>query len=140
MKILLAADDSKYTLKALDFMVSHKHMLNHQGELLVLHAQMPLPAGFNVILGFDKARELHAVEAEKVFKPVKNLLDEHAIEYCCLTAIGPIAKEIIDSAKSERVHLIVMGTHGRDLVGSALMGSVAQKVVAGSAVPVLLVK
>jgi len=140
MKILLAADGSKYTQKALDFMVSHKHLLSHQGELIVLHAQMPLPAGFNVVLGFDKARELHATEAEKVFKPVKKFLDRHAIEYRCLTAIGPIVKEIIDSAKTEHVHLIVMGTHGRDLVGSALMGSVAQRVVSGSAVPVLLVK
>jgi len=140
MKILLAADGSKYTQKALDFMVAHKHLLNHQGELLVLHAQMPLPAGFNVILGFDKARELHAIEAEKVFKPVKKFLDKHAIKYRCLTAIGPIVKEIIDSAKTEQVHLIVMGTQGRDLVGRALMGSVAQRVVAESAVPVLLVK
>jgi len=140
MKVLLAADGSKYTQKALDFMVSHKHLLNHQGVLLVLHAQMHLPAGFNVILGFDKARELHAIEAEKVFKPVKKFLGKHTIKYRCLNAIGPIVKEIIDSAKTERVHLIVMETHGRDLVGRALMGSVAQRVVADSAVTVLLVK
>jgi len=34
----------------------------------------------------------------------------------------------------------VMGTHGRGLLGNALMGSVAQRVVSGSTVPVLLVK
>ena len=140
MKILLAADGSKYTQKALNFMVAHRHLLKQQGELLVLHVQMPLPTGFNVILGFEKALELHAIEAEKTFKPVRKFLDKHAITYRCLTAIGPIVKEIVDAAKNEHAQLIVMGTHGRDLVGRALMGSVAQRVVAQSDVPVLLVK
>jgi len=36
--------------------------------------------------------------------------------------------------------MIVMGTHGHGLLGRALMGSVAQKVVAETDVPVLLVK
>ena len=140
MKILLAADGSKYTQKALDFIAAHRHLLNQQGELLVLHVQMPLLTGFNVILGFDKAQELHAIEAEKIFKSVKKFLDEHAIKFRCLTAIGSIVKEIVDSAKQEHAQLIVMGTHGRDLVGRALMGSVAQRVVAQTDVPVLLVK
>ena len=140
MKILLAADGSIYTQKALDFIITHKHLLGAERELIVVHAQMPLPTGFNVIMGFDKAQELHAIEADTVFKPVKKFLDKHAIKYRCLTGIGPIVKEIIDIAKAEHVHLIVMGTHGRDLVGRALMGSVAQKVVAHSTVPVLLVK
>ena len=140
MKILLAADGSKYTQKALDFIAAHRHLLTQQGELLVLHVQMPLPTGLNVVLGFDKARELHAIEAEKIFKPVKKFLDKHAIKFRCLTAIGSIVKEIVDSAKQEHAQLIVMGTHGRDLVGRALMGSVAQRVVAQTDVPVLLVK
>jgi len=33
-----------------------------------------------------------------------------------------------------------MGTHGRDVAGQVLMGSVAQRVVANSDTPVLLVK
>jgi nucleotide-binding universal stress UspA family protein len=36
--------------------------------------------------------------------------------------------------------MIVMGTHGHGMVGGLLMGSVAQRVVAGSDVPVLLIK
>lgn len=140
MKLLLAADGSAYTQKAMDFIIAHRHLLGAERELVVVHAQMPLPTGFNVIMGFDKAQELHTIEAETVFKPIKKFLDKHAIKYRCITGIGPIAKEIIDAAKTEHVHLIVMGTHGRDLVGRALMGSVAQRVVANSTVPVLLVK
>ncbi|HEY1230409.1 MAG TPA: universal stress protein [Ramlibacter sp.] len=36
--------------------------------------------------------------------------------------------------------MIVMGTHGYGMIGRALMGSVAQGVVAQSDVPVLLVQ
>ena len=140
MKILLAADGSDYTQKALDFIAAHQHLLGAERELVVIHAQMPLPAGFNVVMGFEKSQELHTLEADTVFKPVKAFLDGHGIKHRCLTAIGPIVKEIIDAATAEHVHLILMGTHGRDLVGRAVMGSVAQKVVALSTVPVLLVK
>ena len=140
MKILLAADGSKYTQKALDFIVMHRKLLDAQTELLVMHVQMPLPTGFNLIMGFDKALELHDIEAKKIFAPVKKILEKNAVKYRCLSAIGPIVREIVDAAKNEHVDLILMGTHGRDLVGRALMGSVAQRVVANSTVPVLLVK
>ena len=140
MKILLAADGSKYTQKALDFIVMHRKLLDAQTELLVMHVQMPLPTGFNLIMGFDKALELHAIEAKKIFAPVKKFLEKNAVKCRCVSAIGPIVKEIVDAAKNEHVDLILMGTHGRDLVGRALMGSVAQRVVANSTVPVLLVK
>ena len=140
MKILLAVDGSAYTQKALDFLVDHKRLLGADRELIVMHVQMPLPTGFNVMMGFEKAQELHEIEAETIFKPVRKFLDEHAVTYRCLTGIGPVVKEIIDATKAEHVHLIIMGTHGRDLVGRAVMGSVAQKVVAKSSIPVMLVK
>lgn len=140
MKILLATDGSAYAQKALEYIVSNRQWLETDGELVALYVQMPLPTGFNVVMGFEKAREIHAIESAEVFEPIKQFLDQHGVKYRCLTAIGPIVKEIIDTAKAEHVHLIVMGTHGRDLVGRALMGSVAQKIVAHSSVPVLLVK
>ena len=139
MKILLAVDGSKYTQKALNFILTNKHLLGPD-ELRVIHVQMPLPTGFNVVFGFDRAVEHHAIEAEKILKPVKQFLDKNAIKYRCLSAVGPVVNEIIDAAKNEHVNLILMGTHGRDWLGRALMGSVAQRVVANSKISVLLVK
>lgn len=140
MKILLAADGSEYTQKALDFVVRHKQLVGQTDELLLVHVQMLLPTLFTAAISVDKALELQENEAEKVFSPIRKFLDKNSLKYRCVSVIGSIAKEIVGVAEDEHVNFILMGTHGRDLVGRALMGSVAQKVVANSTVPVLLVK
>jgi nucleotide-binding universal stress UspA family protein len=47
---------------------------------------------------------------------------------------------IIGEAKSWSAELVVLGTHGRGALAHLLMGSVAERVVRHSPVPVLLVK
>jgi nucleotide-binding universal stress UspA family protein len=47
---------------------------------------------------------------------------------------------ILDYAAEKAVDEIVMGSHGRGALAGALVGSVAQKVVHGASVPVVLVK
>ncbi|WP_293604455.1 universal stress protein [Polaromonas sp. UBA4122] len=53
---------------------------------------------------------------------------------------GVIANEIVRIAKERQVDQIAMGTRGMGAVGSLLLGSVAQRVLHQSDVPVLLVK
>lgn len=69
------------------------------------------------------AKELSGVRAQPVVVKAKK----------------PVAEEIIDYAKEEDIHLIVMGTHGRSGVRRLLVGSVAEDVVRHSPCPVLLV-
>lgn len=140
MKILLAADGSTYTTKALEFLTLHQQLLGREDELLVIHAQMLLPTIFNAAINVAKALEINEKAADEVLSPIKKFLEKHDIKHRCLSVVGSVAKEIVDAAANEGVDLILMGTHGRNAVGSAVMGSVAQKVVANSSVPVLLVK
>jgi nucleotide-binding universal stress UspA family protein len=53
---------------------------------------------------------------------------------------GTPSHEIVRFAKDEDVDLIVMGTHGRGLIGHAVLGSVAEKVVRMAHCPVLSVR
>ncbi|MFD1571605.1 universal stress protein [Halorubrum laminariae] len=54
---------------------------------------------------------------------------------------GRVHEEILDAAEQYEVDLIVMGTHGRTGLGRFLSaGSVAERVVRHSAVPVLTVR
>jgi nucleotide-binding universal stress UspA family protein len=54
--------------------------------------------------------------------------------------LGNPGKIIVDEANSGRYDLVALGTHGRGGLSHALMGSVAEKVVRLSPVPVLTVR
>lgn len=53
---------------------------------------------------------------------------------------GNIAKAILNTAESENADMIIMGSRGLGLFKGALIGSVSQKVVEESKIPVMVVK
>jgi nucleotide-binding universal stress UspA family protein len=53
---------------------------------------------------------------------------------------GPPSREIVEYAEAEGCDLVVMGTHGRGGLNRLLLGSVAERVVRSSDVPVLTVR
>jgi len=55
------------------------------------------------------------------------------------TRVGSISDEIVSYAVSQKVDLIVMGTHGRRGFALAMAGSVAEAVVRKAPCPVLTV-
>ena len=57
-----------------------------------------------------------------------------------LTLRGSPSMEIAGYAQSEKIDLIIMGTHGRSPMAHLLMGSVAEKVVRKAPCPVLIVR
>ena len=54
--------------------------------------------------------------------------------------VGYAAEEILEIAAKEDADLIVMGTHGRKGIDRILFGSVAERVVKNSHVPVLTIR
>jgi nucleotide-binding universal stress UspA family protein len=53
--------------------------------------------------------------------------------------VGTPVDQVISLIKEEKIDLVVLGTHGRGPVGHFLLGSVAERVVRRSPVPVLTV-
>lgn len=140
MKILFPADGSQYTKKALAFLVNHEDLAGPEGEVIVLNVQAPVPGRVKTMLGAANVKAYHADESQKVLSPIEKFLKRHKIAFRTLAVVGVPSVEILRAAKREKAHLIVMGTHGHGLLGRAVMGSVAQRVVTDSEVPVLLVK
>jgi nucleotide-binding universal stress UspA family protein len=140
MKILLAADGSPFTTKALAFVVSHEGLVGKDGELVVLNVQPPVPPGVCSMVGSNVVADYHRDEAQKVLEPIKEFLGRHTIPFRCLWVTGQPVDEILRTAKAEKAEVIVMGTHGYGVITRLVMGSVSQRVVAQSEVPVLLVK
>ena len=56
-----------------------------------------------------------------------------------MTSPAPVVA-IVDYAKANHIDLIVMGTHGRGMLGHVMMGSVAERVVRLAPCPVLTVR
>ena len=140
MKILFAADGSKYTKKALAFLVNHESLANTTDEVFVINVQIPVPGGVKSMLGSAEVAAYHREEGAKVLDPIKKFLDKHAISYRSVSVVGHPVEEILKAAEKQKSHLIVMGTRGHGWIGRALIGSIAQRVVADSSIPVLLVK
>ena len=140
MKVLFAADGSKYTKKALAFLVTHESLAGPQDEVVVLNVQAPVPGRVKTMVGAATVSAYHQDEARKVLEPIERFLKRHKLQYRVTSVIGSPAAEVVRAAQREKAHMIVMGTHGHGLVGRAIMGSVAQRVVTECDIPVLLVK
>jgi nucleotide-binding universal stress UspA family protein len=140
VKILLAADGSKFTKKALAFLMTHEGLTADGGELEVLNVQAPVPPRVKTMVGAGAVADYHREEARKVLDPIDRFLARHDVPFKSRWLVGHAADEIVRAAEQAKAAMIVMGTHGHGLFGRALMGSVAQKVLVESKIPVLLVK
>ena len=140
MRILFAADGSKFTKKALAFLSTHESLAGPDDELLVLNVQPALPPRVRTMVGAAVANDYQREEAEKVLAPIRKYLERKDIAFRCDWKVGEPAATIVAGAAKQGAHIIVMGTHGYGPLGRAVMGSVAQRVLSQATVPVLLVK
>jgi nucleotide-binding universal stress UspA family protein len=140
MKILFPADGSKYTKKALGFLVTHENFCGPEDELIVLNVQPPMPPRVKALVGSSAVRQYHEEEARRVLNPIEKFLKRHQIQHTERWVVGVPAQEILKVSSRDGIHMILMGTHGHGLIGRAIMGSVAQRVITESQIPVLLVR
>ena len=79
-------------------------------------------------------------EAQRALERLVALADRDGVHPRAMVKLGTPRQEIVAAALEQGADLIVMGTHGRRGLVHALMGSVAEKVVQTSPVPVLTVR
>ena len=128
MKILLAVDDSQFSVAALNAVIAQ---ISPQGtEVLVLHVVEPVtlvsPPQMSpdytpeLEIGVREGRELVEREVQKL----------HAAGFKAHGDVrtGDIRGKILDAAAESGVDLIVLGSHGRKGVQRFLLGGVAENV------------
>jgi nucleotide-binding universal stress UspA family protein len=140
MRIVLAADGSPYTKKALAFLVTHEGIAGPDGEVVVVNVQPTIPPRVRSMVGADAVAGYHEEEAEKVLGPIRKFLERKGIASRYEWKSGEPAAQIVATARKAKAELIVMGTHGYGMLGRAVMGSVAQRVIGDTDIPVLLVR
>jgi nucleotide-binding universal stress UspA family protein len=97
------------------------------------------------LVGGSPAQEERFVQplrekAERLLAPAKEALERAGVRCSVAVEFGDPADTIVARAKAWNADLIVLGSHRRGAVGSLLPGSVAQKVLHHSDLPVLLVR
>ena len=138
MRILLAVDGSKPSLKVVQSLIDHRDWYRSppQVELVTVHLPVPRVAR----LPKSQLERYYAEEGEARLAPAKKKLDAAGIPYAERVLIGPVAEAVVKHAKDKRCDLIYIGTRGMSELKSALVGSTATKVLHISDIPVLLVK
>ena len=97
-------------------------------------SSIPMDAGWEAIY------EILRKEGGKAVFEVKELGEASGVEVREVLLEGHPSNEIINFAENNNADLIVMGTLGKTGLDRFLMGSVAEKVIRGSKVPVLVVR
>jgi nucleotide-binding universal stress UspA family protein len=145
MKILLAIDGSPASDRAIEMVAtttwpdgSRIQLVNVGEAHLAAYAVMPgviLSAEAveaDLQLDRDHRAELLAGVAGRLAGPGRSV-ETTVIE-------GRPASSIVDAARASQADLIVIGSHGRGALGSAVFGSVAAEVVEYADTPVLIVR
>ena len=138
MKILIAVDGSKASLKAVQLLIDHADWFRDppQVELLAVHLPVPRVSHTNKA----QLERYYREEGESMLGAAKKKLDAAGIGYQTRVLVGPVAETVVKHAKEKRCDLIYIGTRGMGELGKALIGSTASKVLHISDIPVLLVK
>ncbi|WP_333649085.1 universal stress protein [Candidatus Binatus sp.] len=136
-KVLCPIDFSEHSLTALD--VALKVVQQNDAALYLLNVA-PMPAG---AAGFqpvpmdpypyvekDRREQLEKLAQERIPATVR---------YEMVVTSGDPAERVLETARGLDADLIVMGTHGRKGLGHLVLGSVAERVVRESPIPVLTV-
>ncbi|MBS1193597.1 MAG: universal stress protein [Methanothrix sp.] len=84
-------------------------------------------------------RELLLKEGKEALKQVESLAQEKGVAFESLVVEGNPGSEIIRSAEASGMDIIILGAVGRTGLDKFLLGSVAEKVVRNSKIPVLTV-
>ncbi len=130
-RILLPLDGSALAEEALPHAVAQAE--HFQAELILLKVLEPV-AKYHLI-SLEAARELVLDYLERIAASLR----ERGVSVRVITVEGNPHEGIVSCAEAEQVDLIVICTRGYSGPTRWLIGSVADRVVRGAGVPVLLV-
>jgi nucleotide-binding universal stress UspA family protein len=140
MKILVAADGSKYTKRMLAYLAAHDEWLGAHHQYTVFCGVLAVPQGATAFVDKQMVKGYYEAEAEAVFKPIRAFFKKQGLEASFVSKVGHPAELIAKAADAGKFDMVVMGSHGHGLLGNLVLGSVVTKVLAKCATPVLLIR
>jgi nucleotide-binding universal stress UspA family protein len=140
-KILVPLDGSKLSEHALE----HLRMIVGAPKVprvvllrTVERVVIPRTGGPNAVQQALEAREKANTDAKNYLNKLAEQLEKEGMSVKTVITHGMPADDILNYATKNKVDLIIMSTHGRSGISRWLFGSVAEKVIRHSTVPVLI--
>ncbi len=140
-RILVATDFGSSSVRAVHVAADLAARLS--ATLTVLHViqdALPIYSADAAFPGLFGAREEPALSARQELDSFLGSLSTSATQCDGVVRIGEPAREIVAHAEEAAYDFVVLGTHGRHGLPRLLLGSVAERVVRSSHVPVLTVR
>ena len=141
MKILVAIDGSKNSLRALKHAIKLVGKLAEPSELLLVNAHDDIALrGASQFVGKDAVKGYLDDLSASELKDAIEAATKSKVAFTTKMLRGQVAQTIAKAADEAKCDLIVLGSKGRTALKDLLIGSVAQRVASLADVPVTLVK
>ncbi len=141
MRILLPTDGSDVSIAALKGFLPRLRWFAAPPELALIHVHPALPYARAVAwAGKEAVHTYYDDESRAVLDASESALAAAGVPIARVMRVGDPAHEIVKYAGEWNADLIAIGTKGHGALAAVLLGSVAQKVIATSAIPVLLLQ
>ncbi|AKB75190.1 Universal stress protein [Methanosarcina lacustris Z-7289] len=137
--IVIATDGSENTRRAISYGIEIAKISGATVHVLYV-VNTPATISESWTAGKEEIYKIMRCDGEKLVSKVKEIGKDAGVEIRDVLLDGCPSDEIINFAENNNVDLIVMGTLGKTGLEKFLMGSVAEKVVRGSKVPVMVVR
>ena len=144
-RVLVAVDGSYGSRAAVRFLALSE--IERESRVTLLHvlprAVSPgarRPAGSSEDPKLDEDARRQKTEAESILRDAAALLDESHRSSEGLVAHGDAAREIVKTARSRDVDLVILGARGLRTLGRLLLGSVSETVLHQASRPVIIVR
>jgi nucleotide-binding universal stress UspA family protein len=139
-QFLVAVDGSENSIRAADFLLKQISWFKDPVNVHLINVQPALPGDVSMFVEKSEVRRFQEQRGLVALANVRTNLDVAGVRYMFHVAVGNLADEIVNYAIAKNCEQIYLGTRGMGAVAGLLFGSVANKVVHLSPVPVLLVK
>ena len=148
LKVGIAVDGSKYGRAAARYVVEHRDLFGATPQITLINvvpdligSMMPSMEGMALpVLDAEEVKAQQDRAFEAAVAPVRALLDKAKLPADAVCLVGNPGDELSDYAKKKKLDVLVLGSHGYGAFKAAVLGSVATRVAAHCATPLLLIR
>jgi len=141
LKILVPIDGSECAVRALKDAIGLAKDSSSDAEIYLLNVQVPIVSGHaKMFLSKETIDNYYKAESDDALATALDTAKASGVTFHAEMRTGSYGETIANYAKEKQCDRIVMGTRGLGAVGGLVLGSVAQKVIHLSPLPITLVK